>query len=229
MKKLMAEFIGTFMLVSAVCGAGALGVNLPYGFVAMGVGLTVMAMAFAVGHVSGGHFNPAVTIGLVAGGRHPASDAVGYIIAQVLGGTAAAIVWYIVAVGQDPAHLPLTALGNFASNGYGAASPGGYNVLSVLLAEIAATALFLFIIMGATSRNAPAGFAPIAIGLGLFVCVLITVPISNGSINPARSTATAIVDMWLTGSALPQIWMFWVAPFAGGILGGILGKMVQEE
>ena len=231
MKKLMAEFIGTFMLVSAVCGAGALRLNdLPYGFAALAVGITVMVMAFAVGHVSGGHFNPAVTIGLVVGGRHPASDAVGYVVAQVLGGTAAAIVWYLVAIGQDPTHLPQTVLGNFASNGFGpTGSPGGYGVLSVLIAEIVATALFLFIIMGATSRNAPAGFAPIAIGLGLFVCVLITIPISKGSINPARSTATAIVDMWLTGTALSQIWMFWLAPIAGGVLGGIIAKMVQDD
>ena len=226
MKKLMAEFIGTFMLVSAVCGAGALGLTgLPYGFVALAVGVTVMVMAFAVGHVSGGHFNPAVTIGLVVGGRHPVSDAVGYVVAQVLGGTTAAIIWYIVATGQGvPANL-----GNFASNGFGPGSPGGYGMLSVLIAEIVGTALFLFVIMGATSRNAPAGFAPIAIGLGLFVCVLITIPISNGSINPARSTATAIVDMWLTGTALSQIWMFWLAPIAGGVLGGIIAKMVQDD
>jgi aquaporin Z len=226
MKKLMAEFIGTFMLVSAVCGAGALGLaGLPYGFVAMAVGISVMVMVFAVGHVSGGHFNPAVTIGLVVGGRHPASDAVGYVVAQVLGGTAAAIVWYLVAVGQ----LAPGNLGNFASNGFDAGSPGGYGVLSVLIAEIAATALFIFVIMGATSRNAPSGFAPIAIGLGLFVSVLITIPVSNGSINPARSTATAIVDLWLTGTAMKQIWIFWLAPIAGGVLGGILGKMVQDD
>jgi aquaporin Z len=226
MKKLMAEFIGTFMLVSAVCGAGALGLNLPYGFVAMAVGISVMVMAFAVGHVSGGHFNPAVTLGLVVGGRHPASDAVGYIVAQVLGGTAAAIIWYLIATGRA---TPLDPNFNMASNGFGASSPDGYGVLSVLVAEIAATALFLFVIMGSTSRNAPAGFAPIAIGFALFVCVLITIPMSNGSVNPARSTATAIVDLWLTGTAIQQIWMFWLAPLAGGILGGILGKMVLEE
>lgn len=221
-KKLLAELIGTFMLVSAVCGAGALGLpGLPYGFVALAVGITVAVMAYTVGHVSGGHFNPAVTCGLVAAGRHPASEAIPYIIAQVIGGALAAFIWYMIATSKVGA-----ALGNFASTGFGAASPGGYPLGAVAIAEIVATALFVYVIVGVTSRGAPAGFAALAIGLALFVCVLVTIPISNGSINPARSTATALFG---GADALAQLWLFWVAPIIGGVIGGILSKAVQSD
>lgn len=221
MRKLVAEFIGTFMLVSAVCGAGAMGmISGSYLHVAMAVGITVMAMAFAVGHVSGGHFNPAVTCGLIAAGRHPMSDLIPYIIAQALGGAVAALIFSLIFVGHAG------AIGNFASNGYDAASPGGYSLFSVVIAEVVATALFLFVIVGATSKGAPAGFAPIAIGFALFVCVLITIPISNGSINPARSFATAIIG---GGTALAQLPVFIIAPIVGGVLGGWIARYVQGE
>jgi aquaporin Z len=225
MRKLLAECIGTFMLVSAVCGGGALGlINGSYLHVAMAVGITVMVMAFAVGHVSGGHFNPAVTVGLVAAGRHPASEAVPYVIAQVIGASLAGLVWY--AVGGMVPGSPPPNLGNFASNGFDAASPGHYSLAAAAIVEIVATALFLFVIVGATSKRAPAGFAPIAIGFALFVLVLITIPVSNGSINPARSTGTALFG---GATAIAQLWLFWVAPLAGGIIGGILARYVQSE
>jgi aquaporin Z len=179
------------------------------------------AMLFAVGHVSGGHFNPAVTSGMVAAGRHPVAELIPYMLAQILGGIIAVLIWSLIAAGKaSPADL-----GNFASNGYDAASPGGYSLLSVLLAEIIATAVFVFVFVSATSRSAPAGFAPIAIGLALFVCVLVTVPVSNGSINPARSTATALLG---GGTALAQLWAFWVAPIIGGVIGGWIARFVEE-
>jgi aquaporin Z len=222
MKKLLAEVIGTFMLVSAVCGAGALGLNLSYGFVVMGIGMAVMTMAYAVGHVSGGHFNPAVTCGLVAAGRHPASEALQYIVAQVVGAVLAGFVWFTIANAQ--AAVP--ALGNFASNGFGDASPGKYTLGAAAIAEIVATALFVFVIVGATSKQAVAGMAPVAIGFALFVLLLVTVPISNGSLNPARSTGTALFG---GAVALQQLWLFWVAPIVGGVIGGLLARAVQAD
>lgn len=225
-KKLGAEFIGTFALVSAVCGAALFSAGFPnagagiFG-VAFAVGLTVMAMAFAVGHISGGHFNPAVTLGLWAGGRVESKDIVPYIIAQVAGGAAAAAVFFLIASGQAD-----FSAGGFASNGYGAHSPAGFSLLSVFIAEVVLTALFLIIIMGATSKSAPAGFAPIAIGFALTTIHLMSIPISNTSLNPARSLATAIfADDW----ALQQVWMFWVAPILGGIAGGFIAKWLQSE
>jgi aquaporin Z len=217
MKKLGAEFIGTFMLVSAVFAAGALGlISGSYLHVPLTIGVSVMVMAYAVGHISGGHFNPAVTCGLVAAGRHPASEAVPYIVAQVLGACAAGLFWY--SIGTLAAHDPTKAidLGNFASNGYD--SPGHYSLGAAALAEVVATAIFLFVIVGATSKAAPAGFAPLAIGLCLFAVIIMTIPVSNGSINPARSTGTAIVGGTV---ALQQLWLFWVAPIVGGIIGGL--------
>ncbi len=223
MRKLLAEVIGTFMLVSAVCGAGALGIGgLSYGFVTMGIGMAVMCMAYAVGHVSGGHFNPAVTCGLVAAGRHPASEALQYIVAQVVGAVLAGFVWYTIANAQAVA----PALGNFASNGFGDASPGKYGLGAVLLAEVVATALFVYVIVGATTKGAAGSMAPVAIGFALFVLLLITVPMSNGSLNPARSTGTALFGGAL---ALQQLWVFWVAPIVGGIIGGLLARAVQGE
>lgn len=221
MRKLAAEAIGTFMLVSAVCGAGALGTE-SYGWVAFAVGLTVTVMAYSVGHISGGHFNPAVTAGLVAGGRHPMGEAIPYIAAQVVGGVVAAFVWWLIASGKGiPADL-----GNFASNGFDGASPGGYNLLSAIIAEVVMTALFIYIIMGSTNKGAPSGFAPLAIGVGLAICVLVTIPITNGSINPARSTATAVFG---GATALGQLWVFWLAPIVGGIGGGLIARFVQDE
>jgi aquaporin Z len=223
MKKLLAELIGTFMLVSVVCGAGALGIGgLSYGFVTLGIGMAVMTMAYAVGHVSGGHFNPAVTCGLVAAGRHPASEAVQYIVAQVVGAVLAGFIWFTVANSQ--AVVP--ALGNFASNGFGEGSPGKYGLGAAAIAEIVATALFLFVIVGVTSKKAVAGLAPVAIGFALFVLLLITVPMSNGSLNPARSTGTALFGGPL---ALSQLWLFWVAPIVGGVIGGLLARAVQDD
>jgi aquaporin Z len=218
-RKLAAEFIGTFMLVATVCGAGAMGDGLSYGFVALGIGLSVMCMAFAVGHVSGGHFNPAVTCGLVAAGRHPVGDAIGYIIAQALGGIAAAAVFWLILTNRA---TPPAADFNMASNLVGA----GYNIVAALIAEIVATALFLFVIIGATNKGAPHGFAPIAIGLALFVLLLTIIPITNGSLNPARSLATAIFG---GSAALSQLWLFIVAPVVGGVIGGLVGRFVQDE
>lgn len=221
MKKLTAELIGTFMLVSAVCGAGALGtISGSYLHVALAVGTAATAMAFAVGHISGAHFNPAVTCGLVAAGRHPASDAIPYIIAQVLGAVAAGFVWYVVG------HSTGADLGTFVSNGYDAASPGKYSLGAVALVEVMVTALFLFVIVGSTAKSSPAGLAPLAMGFAVFVCFLITVPVSNGSINPARSTGTAV---WAGALPLAQLWLFWVAPIVGGIVGGLIARYVQSE
>lgn len=227
MKKMTAEFLGTFMLVSAVCGAGALGlINGSYLHVALTIGVSVVVMAFAVGHISGAHFNPAVTVGLVAAGRHPASEAIPYIIAQVVGAVAAGFVWSVIGHSMIADAGKAVDLGFFASNGYDAHSPGHYPLVAAAMAEVVATALFLVVIVGATSKAAPAGFAPIAIGLALFALLIITIPVSNGSLNPARSTGTALfggVD------AVAQLWLFWVAPLAGGVLGGWLGRWLQSE
>jgi len=227
MKKLTAEFLGTFMLVSAVCGAGALGlINGSYLHVALTIGISVTVMAYAVGHISGGHFNPAVTVGLVAAGRHSPSEAIPYIVAQVIGAVAAGFLWSVIGHSVLMDAGKVADLGNFASNGYDAHSPGHYPMFAAAVAEIVATALFLFVIIGVTSKGAPAGFAPLAIGLALFAVILITIPVSNGSINPARSTGTALFG---GADAVQQLWLFWVAPIVGGVIGGLIARWVQSE
>jgi aquaporin Z len=223
-KRAGAEFFGTFWLVLGGCGSAVLAAAFPglgIGFhgVALAFGLTVLTMAFAVGHISGGHFNPAVSIGLCAGGRFPAKELVPYIIAQVLGGIAAAGVLYLIASGKSGFDLA----GGFAANGYGAHSPGGYSLAAALVCEIVMTAAFLMIIMGATDARAPKGFAPIAIGLALTLIHLISIPVTNTSVNPARSTSQALfVGDW----ALGQLWLFWVAPIIGAIIGAVAYKAI---
>ncbi len=214
--KWLAEAFGTFWLVFGGCGSAVLAAAFPdHGIHFVGVslafGLTVLTMAYAVGHVSGGHFNPAVTVGLWAGGRFPASGILPYIVAQVIGATAAAFVLYLIASGKAG------YTGGVASNGYDAASPGGYSMASGFLIEVLLTGFFLFIIMGSTHGKAPAGFAPIAIGLALTLIHLISIPVTNTSVNPARSTGPALVE---GGVALQQLWLFWVAPLLGGVIGG---------
>ncbi|MEZ5147448.1 MAG: aquaporin Z [Bacteroidales bacterium] len=226
-KKTSAEFFGTFWLVFGGCGSAIFAAAYPelgIGFtgVALAFGLTVLTMAYAVGHISGAHFNPAVTMGLWAGGRMPAREIIPYIIAQVIGGIAAGAVLYLIFSGKSD----FTTTGGFASNGYGEHSPDGYSMTSVLIAEIVLTAMFLVIIMGSTDKRAPQGFAPIAIGLGLTLIHLISIPISNTSVNPARSTGVALfADGWAVG----QLWLFWVAPIIGGILGGILYNVFGKD
>ena len=224
-KKLAAEAFGTFWLVFGGCGSAVLAAafggtdsNLGIGFagVALAFGLTVLTMAYAIGHISGCHLNPAVTLGLVAGGRHPAKEALPYIVAQTIGAVAAAAVLYVIATGKAGANI-----GGFASNGFGAHSPGGYGLVAAFLAEFVLTAFFLFVIMGATDERAPAGFAPIAIGLCLTLIHLIGIPVTNVSVNPARSTGPAL---FVGGWALAQLWLFWVAPILGGAAGGVLYK-----
>lgn len=220
LQRLSAEFIGTFMLVSAVCGAGAIALNPGDQLqMALAAGVSMMVMLFAVGHVSGGHFNPAITLGLAVAGRHKAADVIPYGIAQVLGAAVAAFAWYLIAETRSG---PVD-LGNFASNGFEAASPGHYPLAAAALAEGLAAALLVFVFAGVTDRRVPAGFAPIAIGFALFELVLIISPISNGSINPARSTGTALFGGTL---AMNQLWLFWVAPIAGGALGGLMARQV---
>ncbi|MCD4732363.1 MAG: aquaporin Z [Bacteroidales bacterium] len=219
-KKLGAEFFGTFWLVFGGCGSAVLAAAFPelgIGFVgvALAFGLTVVTMAYAVGHISGAHFNPAISFGLWAGKRFPAKELVPYIIAQVLGAILAGGVLYIIASGQPG----FTTDGGFASNGYGEHSPGGYSLLAALVAEVVLTAMFLIIIMGSTDKLAPAGFAPLAIGLALTLIHLISIPVTNTSVNPARSTGVAL---FAGGWAIEQLWLFWVAPIVGGILGGII-------
>jgi aquaporin Z len=225
-KRCFAEFLGTFWLVFGGCGAAVLAAAYPQlgiGFagVALAFGLTVVTMAYAVGHVSGGHFNPAVTVGLWAGGRIPAKDVVPYVIAQVVGGIAAGAVLFLIASGKtgfDP-----TA--GFASNGYGAHSPGGYSLLACMVAELVLTAFFLIVIHGATDKRAPAGFAPLAIGLALTLIHLISIPVTNTSVNPARSTGVAFFQgSW----AIAQLWMFWLVPLVGGILGGLIYRLLID-
>lgn len=219
-KRSLAELIGTFWLVLGGCGSAVLAAAFPalgIGFagVALAFGLTVLTMAFAIGHISGCHLNPAVSIGLAAGGRFNAKDLPAYIIAQVVGATIAAGVIYAIAIGQDGFSLA----GGLASNGYGEHSPGQFSLTSALIIEVVLTAMFLFVIMGATDKRAPAGFAPIAIGLCLTLIHLIAIPVTNTSVNPARSTGPAlIVGDW----ALQQLWLFWLAPIVGGIIGGVL-------
>ena len=226
--KLIAEFFGTFWLTFGGCGSavlaakflameGATPVNLGIGLagVSLAFGLTVLTMAYAIGHISGCHLNPAVSIGLCIGGRFKASELPGYIVAQVLGAAAGAGVLYVIASGQDGFSLAA----GFASNGYGEHSPGGYSMWSALVAEVALTFFFLMIILGATDNRAPQGFAPIAIGLGLTLIHLIGIPVTNLSVNPARSTGPAL---FVGGWALAQLWMFWLAPIAGAALAGII-------
>lgn len=218
-KKLAAEAFGTFWLVFGGCGSAVLAAGFPelgIGFVGVSLafGLTVLTMAYAVGHISGGHFNPAVSLGLAVGGRFEWSALPGYWGAQVVGGFVAAVVLYVIASGA-PGWTP----GGFASNGFGTLSPGGYGLLSALLIEVVLTAAFLVIILGSTSPKAPAGFAPIAIGLGLTLIHLISIPVTNTSVNPARSTAVAI---FAETGALGQLWVFWAAPLAGAALGGFI-------
>lgn len=217
-KRASAEFIGTFWLVFGGCGSVVLAAAFPetgIGFlgVAFAFGLTVLTMAYAIGHISGCHLNPAVSIGLTSGGRFPSSELVPYIIAQVLGGIAGAAVLYVIASGK----AGFTLTDGFAANGYAEHSPGGYSLVAGLVAEIVLTFMFLFIILGATDARAPAGFAPIAIGLGLTLIHLIGIPVTNLSVNPARSTGPAV---FVGGWALSQLWLFWVAPIIGAILAG---------
>lgn len=220
-----AEFLGTFWLVFGGCGSAVLAATFPeVGIGLLGVslafGLTVLTMAYAIGHISGCHLNPAVTIGLWAGGRFSASDIPAYVIAQVLGAIAAAAMLYTIASG-GPGYS-----GGLASNGFAEHSPGQYTMMAALMIEVLLTAFFLFIIMGATDGRAPAGFAPLAIGLGLTVIHLISIPVTNTSVNPARSTGPALLE---GGVALDQLWLFWVAPIIGGIIGGVVYKMVGAD
>ncbi len=226
-QKLGAEFIGTFWLVlggcgSAVLAAGVADVGIGWLGVSFAFGLTVMTMAYAVGHISGGHFNPAVSLGLMIGGRFEPKDLIPYWVAQVAGAIAAAIVLYLIVSGAPE----FAGVGGFASNGYGEASPQGYSMMSALIIEVVLTAAFLFIILGSTSSGAPAGFAPIAIGLGLTLIHLISIPVTNTSVNPARSTGVAL---FADGPALAQLWLFWVAPLLGGAIGGILWKVIGSD
>ncbi len=229
MRQLGAEFIGTFVLVASVLGAALFGTAAPATAlgVAISVGLAVMSMAYAVGHVSGGHFNPAVTIGLIFGGRFEAGKAIGYIAAQVLGGIAAALVFLFIAGTKGvPGGIDFIS---FASNGFGEHSPGQFTMIGALIMEIVVTAIFLIVIMGATSKGAPAGFAPIAIGLALAMLHLVAIPVTNASLNPARSIATAVASMTSGGWAMGQIWLFIVGPIIGGIIGGMIGRWLQDE
>ena len=226
-KRAIAEFFGTFWLVFGGCGAAVLDAAFPQlgiGFlgVALAFGLTLLTMAFAIGHISGCHLNPAVSAGLVAGKRFPASEFLPYLVAQVLGGIAGAGTLYVIASGK----AGFDVSGGFASNGYGAHSPGGYSLLSCLVAEVVLTFFFLMIIMGSTDKRAPAGFAPIAIGLGLTLIHLIGIPVTNLSVNPARSTGPAV---FVGGWALSQLWLFWLAPIVGGVLAGGVYRAVFGE
>lgn len=226
-KRATAEFFGTFWLVFGGCGAAVLDAAFPglgIGFlgVAFAFGLTVLTMAYAIGHISGCHLNPAVSLGLVVGKRFPASELLAYWVAQVCGAVAAAGVLYIIASGKDGFSLA----GGFASNGYAEHSPGNYSLLACLVAEIVLTMFFLLIIMGATDRRAPQGFAALAIGLGLTLIHLIGIPVTNLSVNPARSTGPAL---FVGGWAMHQLWLFWVAPLIGGALGGGIYAMLFGE
>lgn len=227
MNKYVAEFLGTFWLVFGGCGSAVLaaaypGLGIGFAGVALAFGLTVLTGAYAFGHISGGHFNPAVSIGLVVGGRFDAKDLVPYIISQVLGGVFAAFILYTIVQGQ----AGFEGVGGFASNGYGDLSPGKYSMTSALIIEIVLTAFFLIVILGSTDKRAPAGFAPIAIGLALTLIHLISIPVTNTSVNPARSTAVAIFAQ--TG-ALSQLWLFWVAPIFGAIIGAVIYNVVGRD
>ena len=226
MKKLFAEFFGTFWLVFGGCGSAVFAAAYPelgIGFlgVALAFGLTVLTMAYAVGHISGAHFNPAVSFGLWAAGRFEAKNLWGYILAQLLGALVAVGTLFLILSGKPG----FETVGGFASNGYGALSPGGFSMTSVLIAEFILTAFFLFIILGSTSKDAPSKFAPIAIGLGLTLIDLISIPISNTSVNPARSTSQAL---FAGGDYPAQLWLFWLAPIAGAIVAGLICKASKK-
>ncbi len=234
-KRLSAEFIGTLWLVLGGCGSAVLAANFggdgnPLGIGLLGVslafGLTVLTGAYALGHISGGHFNPALSFGLWAGGRFSAKDLAPYIIAQTLGAIAAGFLLFQIASGKPDFAIDPTAAGAFASNGFDALSPGGYSVAAAFLCEVIMTAFFLVIILGATHRNAPAGFAPIAIGLGLTLIHLISIPVTNTSVNPARSTGVAL---FAGSGAIGQLWLFWLAPILGGLIGGFLYKWLGQD
>ncbi|MES0824042.1 aquaporin Z [Ruegeria sp. SCP11] len=225
--KLMAEFFGTFWLVlggcgSAVLAAGVADVGIGWLGVSFAFGLTVLTMAYAVGHISGGHFNPAVSLGLMIGGRFPAQELIPYWIAQVIGAIAAAAVLYLIVSGAPG----FEGVGGFASNGYGEASPEGYSMMSALVIEIVMTAFFIIVILGATSNFAPDGFAPIAIGLCLTLIHLISIPVTNTSVNPARSTGVAL---FADAPALAQLWLFWVAPLIGAAIGALIWQVMGDD
>ncbi|MGW8226700.1 MAG: aquaporin Z [Anaerolineales bacterium] len=227
-KKLFAEFVGTFVLVLGGCGAVVLAATFPgtgIGFlgVSLAFGLTVLTMVYAVGHISGGHFNPAVSLGLWAGKRFPAAELLPYIVTQVVAAIIAAAVLYLIATGQPGFNVQESG---FAANGYGEHSPGGYSLLSGLIAEVVLTFVFLFIILGATDKRAPQGFAAIAIGLGLTLVHLVGIPVTNLSVNPARSTGPAL---FVGGWALAQLWLFWVAPIVGALLAGWAYRFVADD
>lgn len=235
LKRLGAEFLGTFWLVLGGCGSAVLAANFggdgnPLGIGLLGVslafGLTVLTGAYAFGHISGAHFNPAVSIGLWAGGRFPLKDLVPYVVAQVLGAIFAGWILFQIASGTAAFAIDPAAAGAFASNGYGALSPGGYSVAAAFLCEVVLTAMFLVVIMGATHARAPAGFAPIAIGLALTLIHLISIPVTNTSVNPARSTGVAL---FAGSGALSQLWLFWLAPVLGGMLGGVIYKWLGND
>jgi aquaporin Z len=220
-KRATAEFFGTFWLVFGGCGSAVLAAAFPQlgiGFVgvAFAFGLTVLTMAYAIGHISGCHLNPAVSVGLVVGKRFPATELLPYVVAQVAGAIAGSAVLYLIASGK-----PDFVLGGFASNGYDAHSPGGYSLMACFLAEVVLTCFFLLIILGATDERAPKGFAPIAIGLGLTLIHLISIPVTNTSVNPARSTGPAL---FAGGWAIAQLWLFWIAPILGAVIGGLISN-----
>ena len=231
MKKFGAEFFGTFWLVLGGCGSAVLSAAFPdVGIGLLGVslafGLTVLTMAFAIGHISGCHLNPAVTIGLWAGGRFPAKDIVPYIIAQVLGGIAAGCILYLIASGKPGFELAK----GFALNGYNEHSPGGYGMMAALITEVVMTMMFLLVILGSTDQRAPQGFAPISIGLCLTLIHLISIPVTNTSVNPARSTGVAVIDgVFASGGAIGQLWLFWVAPIVGAVIGAIVYRAIGGE
>ena len=225
-RRMMAELIGTFWLVLGGCGTAVLAAAFPHlgvGFVgvALAFGLTLLTMAYAIGHISGCHINPAVTLGLWAGGRFPANETMPYIVVQVIGGILASAVLYVIASGNPD----FTLKAGFAANGYGVHSPGGYPLLSCLVCEVVMTFMFLFVIMGATDRRVPAGFAPIPIGLVLTLINLISIPVTNTSVNPARSTGPAI---FVGGWALGQLWLFWLAPIVGAMVGGLVYRLLAD-
>ncbi|MGL6154810.1 aquaporin Z [Cetobacterium sp. SF1] len=226
-RKMFAEFLGTFWLVlggcgSAVLAAGYPGLGIGFAGVALAFGLTVLTMAFAIGHISGCHLNPAVTIGLAVAGKFEKKEILPYIVSQVLGGFVGAFILFLIASGSPSFTLDV----GFAVNGVGNLSPGGYTMGAGILCEVVLTMMFLFIILGATSKNAPKGFAPIAIGLALTLIHLISIPVTNTAVNPARSTAVALM---VGGEALSQLWIFWVAPIAGAIIAGIVYKLVLDD
>jgi len=227
LRKLSAEFFGTFWLVFGGCGSAVIAAAFPglgIGFVgvALAFGLTVLTMAYAVGGISGGHFNPAVSVGLATAGRFSWSELPGYVIAQVAGSIVAAIILYLIVSGK----ADFAGVDGFASNGYGDLSPGKYGLLSCLVTEVVLTAMFLIIILGATGKRAPAGFAPIAIGLALTLIHLISIPVTNTSVNPARSTGVAL---FAGSGAIQQLWLFWLAPIAGAVIGAVIHKSLLTD